>query len=182
MFMQNFMKKLALFGIVALSGLQTFAKEIIDPTTDIIYVREATEETSKQKEQKLAFAAIELKANDLSLARRTFIITLRDHNKIERLKKHSKFSNTPGVETYLTQRSSMHDEAYKTCYHDDSCKEAMKPSLYTSSDVRFEILALTPEGLDTLAQLENDMQACDENDDCQNKVKEKFDAWYAAAR
>ena len=171
--MQNFIKKLTLFGIIALSGLQTFAN-------DGINLQEATEETTKQTEKKLAVAAIERKANTLSMARRAFIITLRDHSRIERLKNHPKFKDIPGVEEDLNQRISNHDQAFKACYQDDSCRKAMAQSLYTSSDVRFEILALTPEGRDILAELEGRMQACDENCDCQNNVKTGFDDWYAS--
>lgn len=156
--MQNYMKKLTLFTYTFLNIFLIFPISVVEPTT-------------------------EMKAHKISLARMAFVITLRDHNKIENLKKHPKFANIPGVEESLQQRILNHDQAFKECYQDDSCREAMAPSLFESSDPRIEILALTPEGRNILANFQDNMEACNEDDtSCQNQAKENFNIWYASNR
>lgn len=77
--MQNFMKKLALFGIVALSGLQTFAKEIIDPTTDVIYTREDQEKGETLAQDVInALDALDLAQNEVEACRNSEYYSLID--------------------------------------------------------------------------------------------------------
>lgn len=162
--MQNIPKTITLYIVTFLTAFESYSDSNIG---------------SQHANKHQASYSTEILANNISLARRAFVITLRDYNKQIHLQKHPRFAKNPESENTLQYRSTMHDQAYTKCYEDESCKKAMQQSLYTSSDPRIEILALTEEGRDILAEFENDMQACNENEDCQSKVKEAFNEWYA---